>query len=125
MNKLVNLIVIFLVLQYLIPFIGSKVSLGSTDLLISLSSAGIIALVQLIYNFSMDFSGRKDIPLKQNIFDSVFKALIVLVGTLVIKNLETSEIQEIMIFKNSKYFKAGFITAITTVFILLRCLITP
>lgn len=125
MNKLVNLIVIFLALQYLIPFIGSKVSLGSTDLFISLSSAGIIAIIQLIYNFTMDFSGRKDIPLKQNIFDAGFKALIVLTGLLVVKNLETSEIQEIMIFKNSKYFKAGFITAITTVFILLRCLITP
>jgi hypothetical protein len=125
MNKLVNLIVIFLSLQYLIPFIGSKVSLGSTELLITLSTAGIITLIQVIYNLSMDFSGRKEIPLKQNIFDSVFKGLIVLIGLYVIKNLESSEIQEIMIFRNSKYFKAGFITAITTVFILLRCLITP
>ena len=125
MNKLVNLIVIFLALQYLIPFLKITVGLGSTELLISLSSAGIIALIQLIYNFAMDFSGRKEIPIKQNIFDAVFKGLIVLVGSIVLKNLETSEIPEIMIFKNSAYFKSGFITAITTVFILLKCLITP
>jgi hypothetical protein len=79
MNKLVNLIIIFVSLQYLIPTLELD-KLLKNPYLINISISLIIGLIQFIYNYIMKFSDRKEINFKQNMIDSGLKSVIVLSG---------------------------------------------
>jgi hypothetical protein len=124
MNKLVNLILIFVSLQYLIPLIEIE-SLVENSHLQSLAIASIIGLLQFIYNFGMKYSNRKDITLKDNAIDSGFKAFVVLGGIYLFEDIKSSNIELFPQIQSSRFFRTSFITILITFFILIKCLITP
>jgi hypothetical protein len=124
MNKLINLIVIFLSLRFFIPMTFTSFHILSDHPTYFNLFAGVFVLVvQFIYNLWMKYSKRKDMTLKNNLLNSLFKGLIVTAGYYVLEDIKTrvqinSELDENTI-------KASFITFILIIFILGKCLISP
>ena len=124
MNKLINLIVIFLSLRFFIPLVFSNVhALSEHPEYFNLFAGAFVLVVQFIYNLWMKYSKRKDMSLKNNLLNSVFKGLIVTAGYYILEDIKTrvhitSELDENTI-------KASFVTFILIVFILSKCLISP
>lgn len=124
MNKLVNLIIIFVSLQYLIPLMKLENFVENSHLQ-SLVIALVIGLLQFIYNFGMKYSNRKDITLKDNAVDSGFKAFVVLAGIYLFEDIKSANIELFPQIQSSQFFRSSFITILITFFILIKCLITP
>jgi len=124
MNKLVNLIIIFLTLQYLIPMAKFDM-LQNNKLYMNLFAAGVIGLVQLTFNVGMVVSNRTNLSLKNIIIDSLFKMMIVLGGFHIFSDLESNDSSLSVSLKSNNFFESMFITIIITFFILIKCLITP
>jgi len=124
MNKLVNLIIIFISLQYLVPLMKLE-NLVENSHLQSLLIALVIGLIQFIYNFGMKYSNRKDITLKDNAIDSGFKAFVVLGGIYLFEDIKSANIELFPQIQSSQFFRTSFITLLITFFILIKCLITP
>ena len=59
MNKLVNLIIIFLTLQYLVPLISNFELLKQNHLYMNIYAALIVGVIQFIYNLGMSISKTK------------------------------------------------------------------
>ncbi len=128
MNKLVNLIIIFLTLQYLIPYLAPLTrieSLLNNKLHMNLFTAGVIGLIQLTFNIGMVVSNRKDSTTKDMIIDSLFKSIVVLGSFQILQDVESSDNSLSIALKSSNLFESIFITFIITFFILIKCLITP
>ena len=124
MNKLVNLIIIFASLQYLIPVLELN-NLLKNPYLINISISLIIGLIQFIYNYIMKFSNRKEINFKENLIDSSLKSVIVLSGIYIFNQIQIQNNDLLSKLEYNKFFKSLFITLLITFFILIKCLITP
>lgn len=122
MNKLVNLVIIFLTLQYLVPLASNYEILQQNQLYSNLFAAVVVGLIQFVYNYGMEFSKRKQMTFKENAIDSMFKMMIVLGGFYIFQDIETPIANAL---KSSNFFKSMFITLLITFFILIKCLITP
>ena len=124
MNKLVNLIIIFASLQYLIPTLELD-KLLKNPYLINISISLIIGLIQFIYNYIMKFSNRKEINFKENMVDSGLKSVIVLSGIYLFNEIQNVNNDLLTNLQYNEFFKSSFITLLITFFILIKCLITP
>jgi hypothetical protein len=124
MNKLVNLLIIFVCLQYLIPILKLDILL-TNSYLINISISLIIGLIQFIYNYIMKFSNRKEINFKENLIDSSLKSAIVLSGIYIFNQIQIQNNDLLSKLEYNKFFKSLFITLLITFFILIKCLITP
>lgn len=124
MNKLINLIIIFLTLQYLIPLAKFDI-LQNNKLYLNLFTAGVIGLVQLIFNIGMIVSKRKNLKSSDVIIDSLFKSIIVLGSFYILEDLESNDNALSSILKSNNLIESIFITIIITFFIIIKCLITP
>lgn len=140
MNKFVNLLLIFLSIQFIIP--GVRSAYYKTEDQISqvsftkasLEITALIIVIQLIYNLIMRFSSIKDMTFGNILKDSLFKGLIVLVGLYVVADLDSETLRNmtqglestgIETPKINTYFKSLFITMMMTFFVLIGCLFTP
>ena len=121
MNKLVNLIIIFLTLQYLIPLISNFELVKQNHIYMNIYAALIVGIVQFIYNLGMSFSKRKHMTIKENFNDSIFKMLIVIGGFYIYNDIHF----EVNSLKLNNLLESSFITLLITFFILIKCLITP
>jgi len=124
MNKLVNLIIIFVSLQYIIPLLDLN-NLLKEPYLINISISLIIGLIQFIYNYIMKFSNRKEINFKENMVDSGLKSVIVLSGIYLFNEIQNVNNDLLTNLQYNEFFKSSFITLLITFFILIKCLITP
>jgi hypothetical protein len=124
MNKLVNLLIIFVSLQYLIPILKLDVLLNNSYL-INISISLIIGLIQFIYNYIMKFINRKEINFKENIIDSGLKSIIVLSGIYLFNIIQNQNNELLSQLEYNEFLKSSFITLLITFFILIKCLITP
>jgi len=122
MNKLVNLIIIFLTLQYLVPQIKIQ-SIQDNHLYLNIFSGLCIGLVQFIYNYGMKFSKRKDITFNQNVIDSLFKMILVIGGLYIYEDFGSNA--DLSTLKYTEFFRSAFVTLLITFFVLLNCLIMP
>ena len=125
--KIINLIIIFIFLQYLIPLINLQNYLVNS-FLINICISLIIGLVQFIYNYIMSFITKKEITFKENGTDSLFKSFIVLCGIYsfdIIKNRYSNLFSSVEYKQYDKYLTSLFITLLLTFIILIKCLITP
>jgi hypothetical protein len=124
MNKLVNLLIIFVSLQYLIPILKLDVLLNNSYL-INISISLIIGLIQFIYNYIMKFLNRKEINFKENIIDSGLKSIIVLSGIYLFNIIQNQNNELLSQLEYNEFLKSSFITLLITFFVLIKCLITP
>jgi len=124
MNKLVNLLIIFVSLQYLIPILKLDVLL-TNSYLINISISLIIGLIQFIYNYIMKFINRKEINFKENIIDSGLKSIIVLSCIYLFNIIQNQNNELLSQLEYNEFLKSSFITLLITFFILIKCLITP
>ena len=126
MNKLINLLIIFLALNYILPFaIGNIQSVPRTLFYISLVSSTGIFLLEVIYNYSLKQSNIKPMTLKENIYNSLFKALLVFVGFYIYEDMKTNYSITIPGVSEDNTIRSIFIIFIMTFFIITKCLITP
>ena len=123
MNKLLNLLIIFVSLQYLIPIHKLDVLLNNSYL-INISISLIIGLIQFIYNYIMKFINRKEINFKENIIDSGLKSIIVLSGIYLFNIIQNQNNELLSQLEYNEFLKSSFITLLITFFILIKCLIT-
>ena len=121
MNKLVNLIIIFLTLQYLVPLISNFELLKQNHLYMNIYAALIVGVIQFIYNLGMSISKTKHMTIKENFNDSIFKMLIVVGGFYIYSDMK----YEVSSLKLNNLLESSFITLLITFFILIKCLITP
>ena len=127
MNKLINLIIIFISLQYLIPYVNTLFDLENilkNPHINNIYIALIIGLIQFIYNYGMKISNRKDINIKDNLLDSSFKTIVVLSGIYLFDEIKDTNIELLYKLNASDFFKYSFVTLLITFFILINCLIT-
>jgi len=126
MNKLINLLIIFIALKYFLPLLISNISVIPQNLLfINLATSVGIFLIQFIYNYLMKSTKMKQMTFKENIYNSLFKGLVVFAGTYIytdIKNVYNINIPGIA---GDNTIRSIFIIFIMTIFILTKCLITP
>ncbi len=128
MNKLVNLIIIFLTLQYLIPYLIPLIkfeSLQNNKLYMNLFTAAVIGLIQLIFNIGMVVSKRIDLSMKDVVIDSLFKSIIVLGGFQILQDIQSNNDSLSIALRSNNLLESMFMTIIITFFILIKCLITP
>jgi hypothetical protein len=128
MNKLVNLIIIFLTLQYLIPYLIPLIkfeSLQNNKLYMNLFTATVIGLIQLIFNIGMVVSKRIDLSMKDVVIDSLFKSIIVLGGFQILQDIQSNNDSLSIALRSNNLLESMFMTIIITFFILIKCLITP
>lgn len=125
--KIINLIIIFISLQYLIPLLDLK-NILIDPYLINIFVSLIIGLIQFIYNYIKSFIYKKEITFKENKTDSLYKSVSVLVGFILfylIKDRYRDLLSNSEYNKYNEYFTSLFITLLITFFILIKCLITP
>ena len=122
MNKLVNLIIIFLTLQYLVPQIKIQ-SIQDNHMYLNIFTGLCVGLVQFIYNYGMKFSNRKNTTFNQNAIDSLFKMLLVVGGLYIYEDVGANP--DLTTLKYNEFFRSAFVTLLVTFFILLNCLIIP
>jgi hypothetical protein len=125
--KIINLVIIFISLQYLIPLLDLK-NILIYPYLINICISLIIGLIQFIYNYIKSFVYKKEITFKEIKTDSLYKSFSVLVGFILfyfIKNRYSDLFSNSEYNKYNEYFTSLFITLLITFFILIKCLITP
>ena len=130
MNKLINLIIIFCSLQFLIPII-LEINKNKNEMIIIFISSLVIGLIQFIYNLGMDISDRKKMSFNDNMLDSMFKSSLIFISTYIFKykeyiinSLTSTNLDLTQISHNEELYKNFFITCIIMFFMLIKCLIT-
>lgn len=124
MNKLINLIVIFLALRYLVPYSFSSIEfLQQNPGYYNLYAGLLVSVIQFSYNLYMKYSNKKDMTLKNNALNSLFKGLIVVATYYIFADIKDR--YKIQSELNEETIKAGFVTTLLLVFILAKCLISP
>ena len=124
--KLINLLILFVFLQFLIPLLKIDDMVENIHLQY-LIIASIIGIVQLIYNYIMVLFNKKQTSHKDKIINAVFKAVIVLCGMYLFEEIKKAKIEMSSSLKYNKndIYKSSFLTLLLTFFILIKCLITP
>ena len=126
MNKLVNLLIIFIALKYFLPLLISNIqAIPQNLLLINLATSTGIFLIQFIYNYTMKATKVKQMTLKENIYNSLFKGLVVFAGTYIYEDVKSVYNINIPGVAGDNTIRSIFIIFIMTIFILTKCLITP
>ena len=126
MNKLVNLLIIFIALKYFLPLLISNIHAIPQNLLfINLATSTGIFLIQFIYNYTMKATKVKQMTLKENIYNSLFKGLVVFAGTYIYEDVKSVYNINIPGVAGDNTIRSIFIIFIMTIFILTKCLITP
>ena len=126
MNKLLNLVIIFIGLKYMLPLIIKNTSLLQNNVLFTnLAMASGIFVIQLIYNYLMKIYKMKDITLKENIYNALFKGVVVLAGSYIYEDIKAGYNINIPGLEGDNTIKSVFIVFIMTLFILTKCLISP
>jgi len=126
MNKLFNLLIIFLSLKYFLPFVISNIHQIPHDLLyVNLATSFGIFLIELSYNYFLNAKSIKPITFKQNVYNSLFKALIVFVGYYIYDDVKSNYSINIPGVTEDSSIKSLFVIFIMTLFIVTKCLITP
>jgi len=124
MNKLVNLIIIFLSLRFFIPAFLVNISvLAKYPQYFNLFTGLFVMVIQFIYNLLMKFTKRKDMKLKDNLFNSFMKGLIVVTCYQVFEDIKSGN--NIVTAFDEKTIKSGFVIFVLLIFILSKCLISP
>ena len=130
MNKLINLIIIFCSLQFLMPII-LEINKNKSEIIIIIISSLIIGLIQFIYNLGMDISERKKMTFNENMLDAIFKTSLVIISTYIFKykekilsSITSSNLDLTQISHNEELYKNFFITIVIMFFMLIKCLIT-
>jgi hypothetical protein len=126
MNKLINLLIIFLALRYLFPTILASVNMPFLDsaLKLRLFIAIGILLIQMGFNYGMHKMNKKQTTLKQNFYNSLFTGLIIFAGFVIYEDVK-SNYNVTFTGLNETTVKSAFVTFLLTFFILTKCLITP
>ena len=126
MNKLLNLLIIFIALKFFLPLLISNIHAIPQNLLfINLATSLGIFLIQFIYNYLMKSTNIKQMTLKENIYNSLFKGLIVFAGSYIYEDIKSIYNINIPGVSGDNTIKSIFIIFIMTIFILTKCLITP
>lgn len=126
MNKLLNLLIIFLSLNYLLPFVINIIPSLPRDLLvINLCTSLGIFLVELLYNYMITKYKYKTMTLKENIYKSLFSALVVFAGYYIYEDLKLHYNINIPGTTDDNSIRSVFIIFFMTFFIITKCLITP
>lgn len=122
--KLINLVILFVFLQFLIPLlkIGNRVENTHLQYLII---ASIIGIVQLIYNYIIMLFNNKKTNHADKIINAVFKAIVVLCGMYLFEDIKKIEMLSSLQYDKNEIYRSSFITLLLTFFILIKCLITP
>ena len=124
MNKLANLLLIFFSLMYLVPLGASQLEFLKTNPQYFNIFAGlVITLVQFSYNLWMKYTKRKDMNMKNNLLNSLFKGLVTVGCYYIYKDIKDRYQINSQLDENN--IKAGFVTMILILFILAKSLISP
>ena len=116
MNKLFNLILIFLCL-FLVP----KLLKNTPTLQVNLIVTAVVGVIQFMYNYIMKVTKRKDITVKRNMMETLFKMIVVLSGMYLFDEMKQTNV----LLQSNEIYKSIFIILILTFFILLKCLTIP
>lgn len=126
MNKLFNLLIIFLALKYFFPFVISNIHHIPKDFFyINLATSAGVFLLELIYNYYMKVNKIKPITWKENIYNSLFKALIVFAGYYVYEDIKLNYNINIPGVTEDASIRSLFIICVMAFFSMTKCLITP
>ena len=126
MNKILNLLIIFLSLNYLLPFVINIIpSLPRNLLIINLCTSLGIFLVEFLYNYMITKYKYKTMTLKENIYKSLFSALVVFAGYYIYEDLKLHYNINIPGTTDDNSIRSVFIIFFMTFFIITKCLITP
>ena len=124
MNKLANLLLIFFSLIYLVPIASSQIDyLKTNPQYFNIFAGLIVAIVQFSYNLWMIYTKRKDMNMKNNLLNSLFKGLVTVGGYYIYKDIKDRYQINSQLDENN--IKAGFVTMILILFILAKSLISP
>lgn len=142
MFKLINLIIIFVSLQFIIPnfkSINVLTTILSNVHVYNVFTALVIGIIQLLYSYipmlynKLTNSNKKNTSFKNRSFNSLFIASVVLCGLYLINDIPDistginmpglSELQTKI--QNNNLFKSSFITLLITFFIIIKFLLTP
>ena len=141
MFKLINLIIIFVSLQFIIPnfkSINVLTNILSNVHVNNVFTALIIGIIQLLYSYipmlynKLTNNNKKNTTFKEKVLNSLFIALVVLYGSyLIIDNPDIgttginslSELQTKI--QTNDMFKSSVITLLITFFIIIKFLLTP
>ena len=124
MNKFANLLLIFFSLIYLVPIASSQIDyLKTNPQYFNIFAGLIVAIVQFSYNLWMIYTKRKDMNMKNNLLNSLFKGLVTVGCYYIYKDIKDRYQINSQLDENN--IKAGFVIMILILFILAKSLISP
>ena len=124
MNKLINLIIIFLCLRFVIPTIFSSVDvLSKHSAYYNLFSGLFIICVQITYNLWKKFKKNRKLTYQNIFLNSLFSGLLVTTGYYILDDIQ-SRVQ-INSQLDSETIKSSFIIIILMLYILINSLLMP
>jgi hypothetical protein len=124
MNKFANLLLIFFSLIYLVPIASSQIDyLKTNPQYFNIFAGLIVAIVQFSYNLWMIYTKRKDMNMKNNLLNSLFKGLVTTGCYYIYKDIKDRYQINSQLDENN--IKAGFVIMILILFILAKSLISP
>ena len=126
MNKLLNLLIIFIALKYVLPLTIKNIhQIPQSIFSVNLATAGGIFLIQFIYNYFMKTSNLKKVTFRDNVYNSLFRALVVFAAYYIYEDVKAHYNINIPGIEDDATIRSLFIVVILTFFILTKCLITP
>ena len=126
MIKLVNLLIIFVALNYVLPFIIENIhSIPHNLFYTSLITSVGIFLIEIVYNYYLSNYKIKAITIKENLYNALFKALLVFVGYYIYEDIKLDYNITIPGISADNTIRNVFVVIIMTLFIVTKCLITP
>lgn len=124
MNKLINLLIIFLTLAYLIPNVFKYVPGVATNIhYFNLLAGFSVMVIQFLYNFSMNQTKRKISTVKNNLIDAALKGVVVVASYYLYE--EARKNWDVNIKIDEEVLKASSVIVILLLFILINSLVMP
>ena len=124
MNKLINLIIIFLCLRFVIPTIFSSVDVLSKHREYYNLFAGLfIVCVQITYNLWKKYKKNRQLTYKNVFLNSLFSGLIVTTGYYILDDIQTRV--QINSQLDAETIKSSFVIIILMLYILINSLLMP
>lgn len=123
--KIINLIVIFLTLAYLLPLIARYASVTSSHYY-NITAGVCVYVVQFLYNLYLDYAVDKTVTnmtLKRNIIDSLLKGVMAIAAYYAYDELRKYYALDMSL--NPDVQKAIIIVVLLLVFIILNSLFKP
>jgi hypothetical protein len=125
MNKLFNLIIIFLLLAFIIPVVFKNIPGVAENINYYNILAGVsVFFVQFLYNLYMYYSKRRpDLNIKKNFMDALLTGIVVIIAYYGYEELYSYYAINIGLDPNVQ--RASIVTLMLLVFILLNSLVKP